>query len=305
MTRLINLSWDDVQALSSALAGRWAVHARGGDVRSVYGVPRGGHIPALLVAQHLQVPIVAAPEDGTLVVDDLVDSGRTALRYMGDGHLFDALCHKPATPTDLTFGPPFDGWLVFPWETGEQSGPEDAVVRLLEFIGEDPHRDGLLATPGRVLKAWREMTAGYQQDPAVILSTTFEVEHDQMIVVRGVPFVSTCEHHLMPFTGTATVAYIPNPEKARVVGLSKLARLVHCYARRLQVQERMTDQIAEAIKTHLDPLGVGVVIQAHHTCMSARGVQSAGDMVTARHLGVMFDKPEARAELLALHRGVA
>ena len=128
---------------------------------------------------------------------------------------------------------------------------EDAVATLLRFIGEDTGRDGLLDTPGRVVRAWREMTAGYSDDPAEILSRTFEESSDEMIVLRGISFYSVCEHHMLPFYGTAAVGYLPG----RVVGISKLARLVNCFARRLQIQERMTRQIAASIEEHLDARG--------------------------------------------------
>lgn len=176
---------------------------------------------------------------------------------------------------------------------------ENGVSMLLAHIGEDPRREGLRETPKRVVKAWREMTEGYKQNPAEILSKVFKQESsDSMIVVRGVPFVSMCEHHCLPFTGHATVAYIPSPG-AGVVGLSKLARLVHCFARRLQVQERMTKQIVEALIEHLYPIGAGCVIEAQHSCMALRGVRADATMVTSELAGV-FRLPEVRQEFLAL-----
>src|SRR5207244_2895666 len=142
-----------------------------------------------------------------------------------------------------------------------------------------------------------EMTAEYQQDPAQILSRTFEESHDEMIVLRGVSFHSLCEHHLLPFSGSAAIAYIPG----KVVGVSKLARLVECYARRLQIQERMTQQIAQAVQEHLNPVGVGVVIKAKHLCMGCRGVYQPGaEMITSCMLGALREQPETRAELLSL-----
>ena len=174
-----------------------------------------------------------------------------------------------------------------------------AVATLLRYIGEDPSREGLWDTPGRVVRALRELTAGYAMDPKTILDTTFDEPYDEMVVLEGVPFASLCEHHLLPFTGRVTIGYVP---EARVVGLSKLARLVECYARRLQVQERMTRQLADALDTWLEPKGVGVVVEGSHSCMSLRGVQKPGVMRTAALTGVLFDKPEARAEFLALAR---
>lgn len=174
---------------------------------------------------------------------------------------------------------------------------EEAVKTLLLEIGEDPTRDGLLDTPKRVVKAWKEMTQGYKLDPRAILATTFDVSYDQMVVLKDISFVSLCEHHILPFTGTATVAYIP---RDRVVGLSKLARLVECFAQRLQVQERMTTQIAEAIQEVLNPHGVGVVIKASHSCMCARGIKKQGEMVTSTMFGALRDEPETRSEFMNL-----
>lgn len=174
---------------------------------------------------------------------------------------------------------------------------EDAVATLLRFIGEEPERDGLRDTPARVVKAWREMTAGYAEDPAEILSRTFDETSDEMVILRGISFYSTCEHHLLPFYGQAVVGYLPG----KVVGISKLARLVECFAKRLQVQERMTRQIAEAVEQHLDARGVGVVLRAHHLCMGCRGVrQEETEMVTSSMLGTLRTDAASRAEFLRL-----
>jgi GTP cyclohydrolase IA len=160
---------------------------------------------------------------------------------------------------------------------------EEGVRDLLEYLGQDPTREGLVDTPSRVIKAYTEMTRGYNDDPAIILSTTFAQDkaypYNEMIMLRDIQFVSLCEHHLLPFTGTASVAYIPN-ENGQVVGLSKLARLVDCYAKRLQLQEQLTAQIADALMKHLNPKGAAVLIKASHGCMSCRGVQKDSLMVT-------------------------
>ena len=176
----------------------------------------------------------------------------------------------------------------------------EAVRNLLRLINEDPNRDGLKDTPRRVLAMYRELTAGYEMNPADLLTRTFEETSDELIVLDGIEFTSLCEHHLLPFIGTATIGYIP---RDRVVGISKLARLVDCYARRLQVQERMTRQIAEAMMAHLKPEGCGVVLVAHHSCMGCRGVRKPeARMITSALHGVLRDKPEARSEFLALAR---
>lgn len=177
---------------------------------------------------------------------------------------------------------------------GADSGEaEDAVRTLLRFVGDDPERDGLLDTPARVARALRELTAGYDEDPAEILSRTFEETSDEMIVLRGISFHSTCEHHLLPFHGEATVAYLPG----KVVGLSKLARLVECFARRLQIQERLTREIADAVETHLEARGAAVLVRAHHLCMECRGVrQQNSEMITSAMRGVFRDDTQARGE---------
>ncbi len=182
-------------------------------------------------------------------------------------------------------------------EAAGEIAAADAVATLLRFIGEDPSRDGLVDTPDRVVRAWREMTAGYAEDPGEILSRTFEETSDELVILGGISFYSTCEHHMLPFYGTASVGYLPG----KVVGISKLARLVLCFARRLQIQERMTKQIAEAIATHLQARGVGVVIKAHHLCMGCRGARQPGTrMVTSSMLGTLRRDAVSRSEFLRL-----
>ncbi|MCI0393289.1 MAG: GTP cyclohydrolase I FolE [Acidobacteria bacterium] len=176
-----------------------------------------------------------------------------------------------------------------------------AVLGLLYFIGEDPQRDGLRDTPARVARSLKEMTRGYAEDPRAILSATFDLECDEIVTLRGVRFASLCEHHLLPFTGIASVGYLPDK---RVVGISKLARLVQCFARRLQIQERLTQQVAEAIQSHLEPRGVGVIIRAHHHCMGCRGIhQPDAEMVTSAMYGMFRDSVAARAEFMHLANG--
>lgn len=173
-----------------------------------------------------------------------------------------------------------------------------ALRTLLAWIGEDPHREGLRETPERVLRAYGEFFAGYGQQPTSILAKTFdEIDgYDGPVVVRDIEVESHCEHHMVPFRGVAHVAYLPN---GRVVGLSKLARLVGAFSRRLQIQERLTAQIAHALQTELDARGVAVVIAAQHECMSTRGVRQRGaNTVTTQVTGVWADDPQARAEIL-------
>ena len=177
---------------------------------------------------------------------------------------------------------------------------EAAVRTLLRWAGDDPTRDGLLETPKRVVKAYEEYFAGYAMNPEEILSKTFEetAGYDEMIALRGIRFESHCEHHMAPIIGRAWVAYIPN---GRVVGISKLARVVQVFAKRLQIQEKMTAQIADTISNVLKPQGVAVVIKAEHHCMTARGVMKPGtDMVTSRMVGVFRDNDITRQEFLSI-----
>ena len=178
-----------------------------------------------------------------------------------------------------------------------------AVRELLAGIGEDPDREGLSDTPRRVASMFEELLAGLDEDPGRHLTVTFAAEHDEMVMVRDIPFASFCEHHLVPFIGHAHVAYIP-AEDGRITGLSKLARLVDGYARRLQVQERMTTQIAEAIEEALQPRGVLVVVEAEHLCMSMRGVKKPGTRtVTSSVRGLFRRDPATRAEAMQFVRG--
>jgi len=177
---------------------------------------------------------------------------------------------------------------------------ERAVREILVAIGEDPDRDGLVDTPARVARAYAEQFSGLSQDPEDVLGTVFDADHDELILVRDIEIYSTCEHHLVPFFGRAHVAYIPN-EKGQITGLSKLARLVDVYARRPQVQERMTSQIADALMRVLEPRGALVVIEAEHLCMSMRGVRKPGaKTVTSAVRGSIRDSASTRAEAMSL-----
>jgi GTP cyclohydrolase IA len=199
----------------------------------------------------------------------------------------------PADPDDVL--------LPAPPRTGiDQERAAAAVRELLLAVGEDPDRPGLRETPGRVARAYAETFAGLWQDPADILATTFDEDHDEMVLVRDIPMYSTCEHHLVPFHGVAHIGYIPG-EDGRVTGLSKLARLVEVYARRPQVQERMTSQIADALAEVLKPRGVLVVIEAEHLCMAMRGIRKPGSTtVTSAVRGIFRDNPATRAEAMSL-----
>ena len=297
-------SYNTVQVLELARAMRETIFSHFAAVLTndytrlkVYAVPRGG-IPARLALLALDGDNVFAvtdnPAAADLIVDDLIDSGETALKF---GHLsvpFFALLDKRV----WTHG---DDWVVWPWEGDSSAGIEGHVRRLIQYAGDDPTRGGLIETPARVAKAWRHWCSGYDTNPASLLKTFEDGAEgaNEMVLVRNIPFFSHCEHHMAPFFGTATVGYIPN---GKIVGLSKLNRLVDCFARRLQVQERMTTQIADAIADNLEALGVGVIVTARHLCVESRGVAHHGsDTTTSALRGVMVEGRQ-RQEFLLLAR---
>jgi GTP cyclohydrolase IA len=194
-----------------------------------------------------------------------------------------------------------DGDIVAP--PAQIAVPEDvveAIRTLIRWAGDDPTREGLIDTPKRVARAWKEYCQGYGEDPARHLSRIFEEVggYDEIVLLKDIPFQSHCEHHMAPIIGKASIAYLP---KNHVVGISKLARVLHAYARRLQVQERLTAEVADAIWDHLKPVGVAVVIEASHACMTARGVRTPGvGMVTSRMMGVFREDERSRQEVLKL-----
>jgi GTP cyclohydrolase IA len=305
----VHLSWRQVHQAAEHIAGQID-----DSIKYVAGIPRNGWPVAQMIASikslqstphcpepHEQLPLLYGKitnRDEWLIVDDLADSGETIKPYINAGWKTAVLYNKPYTPPLPLEATPetVDAWIVFPWE--KEDAPETNVTRLLEWLGEDPTRDGLLDTPKRVCKALREMTAGNDTDVASLLSTTFEADCDEIVVVRNIPYESMCEHHLLPFTGTVSVAYIPG--NGRVVGLSKIPRVVQAYSKRLQLQEQMCRQIADALNNNLTPVGVAVIATGKHSCMSCRGVRSQGDMVTSVMVGAFREDANARMELLAL-----
>ena len=198
-------------------------------------------------------------------------------------------------------GDPEDGDLVESAPACEVPGDvAEAIRTLIRWAGDDPSREGLLDTPRRVARAWREYARGYAEDPAVHLSRTFEEVggYDEIVLLKDIPFQSHCEHHMAPIIGKASIAYLP---RDKVVGISKLARVLHGFARRLQVQERLTAQVADTIWEHLQPKAVAVIIEATHACMTARGVSTPDVMMTtSRMMGVFREDERSRREVLAL-----
>jgi GTP cyclohydrolase I len=262
----------------------------------IYPIPRGGIPAAYAVGRHLNCRFVDKPCEADAFIDDILDTGKTSENWKErfPNTPFYALIDKK-NPVHISR---FPGWVVFPWEGTSEAGITDNITRILEFVGDDPTRGGLAETPNRVAKAWQFWCSGYDKDPAEVLKT-FEdgaEKHDQMITVKDIPIYSHCEHHMAAIFGTITISYIPN---GKIVGLSKLSRLTDIFARRLQVQERMTDQIADALYEHLKPKGVGVVIKARHMCMESRGVcQQGHHTITTALRGNFKEFGPARAEFL-------
>lgn len=271
---------------------------------TVFGIPRGG-IPAayaILAALNDLSPkirflMVENPEEANIFLDDIVDSGETRRNYLLKylGRLFYALIDQSEEQERQ--------WIVFPWEKAENGTletAEDNVRRIIQSIGENSNREGLLETPKRVVKALEHWYEGYSQNPKEILKVFKDgsENYDQMVLVKDFPFYSHCEHHMAPIFGTATIAYIPD---GRIVGLSKLPKLFDCFAHRMQVQERLTNQVADALFENLKPKGVGVLVKARHLCMESRGYHQQGHhTVTSALRGVLLENPAARAEFMQL-----
>lgn len=249
----------------------------------IYGIPRGGQIIAGLTGL-----AVDTPEEADIIVDDLIDSGATYKKWLAKypDKEFVFLFNK-----DIEFE---KTWIEFPWELEGEKEVEDNVIRLLEFFGEDVKREGLKETPKRFVKFFKEFL-----NPPEWNCTVFDSEgYDEMIVQSNIPFHSLCEHHIAPFFGEGFIAYIPNK---KIVGLSKLARTLETFSRKLQNQERITNQVAEFLQKELNPLGIAVVLRAKHMCMEMRGVKKHDTYTTtSKMMGVFKDDINARQEFLNL-----
>ena len=277
--------------------------------RFVYGVPSGGVPFAMALAERYGLKLLSSFDfsmspKNTLVVDDIIDSGRTRGTYTG--YVFLAIHAKEHRGVETSINAHAvhllkeDKWIHYWWEKKGVDG-EDIVTRMLEFIGEDPTREGLLETPKRVIKSWKHIFGGIGEDPNKHIKIFKDGSEDGGIVIsKDIQFYSNCEHHLLPFHGVAHIAYIP--ADGRVLGLSKLARILDVFARRPQVQERLTREVAQALmKSDLKPKAVACVIKAEHFCMKCRGVNKQGSsMITSEMLGLFRDEPATRQELMNL-----
>jgi GTP cyclohydrolase I len=311
----------------------------------IHFVPTGGNCLAMLAETHgllnqyrltrisyddLFDPKNVLNSTNTIIIDDLLDSGATYKRYsrslsetIGDVPFY-VLFAKANSPIGdkKVFGVlktfPSNTWLVFPWERQPSdgtgfSGPEDAIIRLIEYIGDDPNRAGLAETPNRIVRSFQELYSGYHMDPIAMLKEFAMDEDDKyimenldggLILMKDIEFYSMCEHHMLPFYGKAHVAYIPNEETGLVVGASKLARVLDVFARRLQIQERIGRQVVSCLQTALKAQGAACIIEARHHCMCSRGVQKQGSiMVTSSMSEKFMSNSKARNELMLLIRG--
>lgn len=281
--------------IESLIPGTLVEKSRGKREYRAFAIPRGGVFAGLALGKHLNLQLTSNPTEADFFIDDIIDSGETMHKWCDEypGIPFFALLDRKNDG--------IEGWVEFPWEASEKGETvEMNVKRILQYIGENPERQGLVETPHRVAKAWKNYwAAGYSVNIASLFKSFEDGAEDvsQMVMVKNIPFYSHCEHHMAPFFGTVTIAYLP---RKRILGLSKLSRVAKAFAQRLQVQERLTNQIADAIIQNLDPIGVGVFIKARHLCMESRGIEQQGHHTETTALrGVFLSDPAVRQEFLA------
>ena len=278
MKKNIFLTWDDVFSRIEYIKKKYKIDKK----TKIYGVPKNG----MILSGFFNAINVANPEEADLILDDIIDSGSTKMKFkkLFPKKKFVALFEKDSNVD----------WVNFPFEKKLDEDQNDTVIRLLQIIGEDPRREGLLDTPKRYLSAFDEFL-----NPPTFNMTTFDAEKtDEMIVQLDIPFYSFCEHHLLPFFGKGYIAYIPDK---KIVGLSKLARTLETFSRRLQNQERVTNQVADYLQENLEAKGVAVVLKARHLCMEMRGVKTSDtNTITSKLLGYFRTDERTRAEFLNL-----
>jgi len=268
--------------------------------RKIFGIPRGGVHIAYLMAEMRLGTVVHELKNADVIVDDIVDSGKTKSQFV--------LKSINEAGRELPFYAPYDktkddknaGWIVFPWECDEAGSIEHNVTRILQFLGEDVNREGLLDTPKRVVKSWGKLFEGYSIDPKEMITAFKDGRCDEMVLLKDIEFYSTCEHHMQPFIGKAHIAYLPGE---KVLGVSKLARLLDVFARRLQIQERIGQQVTDFLMAECGAKGASCIIEAKHLCMCARGVEKQHSvMSTSSMRGIFREDPAARAELMSMIR---
>lgn len=288
-TNKYKIDWKQFELLCKKLSEQ--IHH---NYSSLYPIHKNGLYIAVELNKILNIPIKYELEPDSLIIDDLIDSGKTLEPYKDYDKA--VLFVKNNNDNKVTYyAEKSDAWIVLPWE--KEDDIEDTIIRQLEYIGEDANREGLKDTPKRIVKSWDKLFGGYNQNPIDFIKV-FENEcYDEMVMLKDIEFYSTCEHHMLPFFGKIHIAYIPSN---KVIGISKLARIVEVYTRRLQIQERLTAQIANCIKQLLRPEGVMVLIEAQHFCMTSRGIEKQNSKMVTSALKGAFKNIKARQEFLRL-----
>ena len=302
MKKVRKITFKEYDNAISLLAQK--IKASGKKYTAVYGIPRGGYYPAIQLSNILGIPAITSPISGVLVVDDIMDSGSTLTPYTQDKAVVYCKDTARATGQGILFAEPFNEWLDIPDEKG--CGIEDHIRRMLEYIGEDPNREGLIGTPDRIVRMWKEIFRGYDplQKPKI---TTFDngkdgIVYDNMVIDQG-DFHSNCEHHCVWFWGKYFFAYIPNP-KGKILGISKIGRVVDYCSARLQIQERLVhdivDMLKEALGSEYPPLGIALVMKGHHSCKEFRGAKKKGIMTSSYLDGAFKEDAQVRSEFMSL-----
>lgn len=289
----------DISTLAALIRQRFGADK----LEFLVAVPRGGVPVAMALGERFpQAKVVSAFTSemhpaNTIVVDDIVDSGKTRNKFRQ--FLFATLHCKKDTSGVLTANDHENtpAWVHY-WFEGEGGDINDSVIRQLEYIGEDVEREGLIDTPSRVVRSWETLYGGYKMDPKELITSFKEGACDEMVILKDIEFYSTCEHHMLPFVGRAHIAYLPG---GKVLGVSKLARLLDVYARRLQIQERIGQQVTEFLMEECEAVGAACILEAQHLCMTSRGVQKQNSVMQTSSLrGVFKTDASARAELMSM-----
>ena len=302
MKKTRKITFEEYDNAISLLAQK--IKASGKKYTAVCGIPRGGYYPAIQLSNILGIPAITSPISGVLIVDDIMDSGETLTPYTQDKAVVYCKDIEKAEKSGIFYAEPFNEWLDIPDEKG--CGIEDHIRRMLEYIGEDPNREGLIGTPDRIVRMWKEIYRGYDpsQKPKI---TVFDngkdgITYDNMVIDEG-KFVSNCEHHCVWFWGKYYFAYIPNP-KGKILGISKIGRIVDYCSARLQIQERLVHDIVKMLKEALGeenpPLGIALVMKGHHSCKEFRGAKKEGLMTSSYLDGAFKEDSQVRSEFMSL-----
>jgi len=275
----------------------------GKEYKYIYPIPKNGLYVANEINKIIHIPVEVDYDrvkefnkNEILIVDDIIDSGRTLDKYYGYDKAVLFVKNNNSDKINY-YVKDIEEWIQFYFE--KDNDIEDNLVRILEYLGENPNREGLKDTPKRIIKSWEKLFGGYRQDIKDILTSFEDDRCDEMIILKNIEFYSTCEHHFLPFFGKCHIAYIPDK---KIIGVSKLARILEMYARRLQIQERLTKQIADCIEDGLQAKGVMVIIEAQHFCMTSRGIEKQQSRMVTSAIRGSFNHSEVRNEFLNLIR---